>query len=95
MISSIADTLREAVSYLLKAESDYKQLSMFRQLMDVQYLLSVVYHNLGLESERNEAINRHSRTQTESKELEVMVVDDSAREIWEVVSEVGVALSQR
>jgi anaphase-promoting complex subunit 5 len=77
------------------AESDFRTLEILRSLMDVQYLLSVVYHNLGLENERDEAAKRHFATEEERKRLEVVVVDDVIREIFDVVSLVGAALAGR
>jgi anaphase-promoting complex subunit 5 len=77
------------------SESDFKTLQILCSLMDVQYLLSVVYHNLGNENARDEAAKRHFTTQEERKVLEVTMVDDEVREIWEVVSHVGAALAAR
>ena len=68
---------------------------MFRSLIDVQYLLSVVYHNLGMETDRDEAAKRHFETEQERDKLEVIVVDEEVRDIWAVVSEVGAALAAR
>lgn len=63
--------------------------------MNVQYLLSVVYHNLGMEKQRDEAAERHLATDAERKKLEIVAVDDEITKIWEVVSLVGAALSVR
>lgn len=63
--------------------------------MNVQYLLSVVYHNLGLEKHRDDAAARHMTTDDARKRLEVVVVDEQARKIWEVVLQVGAALAAR
>lgn len=41
--------LPDAVRYLQIAESDYAALQCLHSLMNAQYLLSVVYHNLGLQ----------------------------------------------
>jgi len=68
---------------------------MFRQLMDVQYFLSVVYHNLGLENERDEAARRHYSTENERKRLSIRASDREVVAIWQVVAEVGAALSSR
>jgi anaphase-promoting complex subunit 5 len=91
----IADGLREAVRYLLIAESDYATLQILKSLMNVQYLLSVVYHNLGLEKQRDDAASRHMATDEARKKLEVVVVDEQVKKIWEVVSGVGAALAAR
>jgi anaphase-promoting complex subunit 5 len=63
--------------------------------MNVQYLLSVVYHNLGMEKQRDGAAARHMTTDEDRKKLEVVVVDEQVNKIWEVVSQVGAALASR
>ena len=91
----VADGLREAVRYLLIAESDYATLQSLRSLMNVQYLLSVVYHNLGMEKQRDGAATRHMATDEARKKLEVVVADEQVKKIWEVVLQVGAALAAR
>jgi anaphase-promoting complex subunit 5 len=87
--------LREALNYLLKAESDWKQLQMLNQLMDAQFLLSVVYHNLDMPNERDEAIKRHSSTDEERNRMDSIVYDEETQRILELVSDVGAALAGR
>jgi hypothetical protein len=91
----LADGLREAVDYLLKAESDWKQLQMLRQLMDVQYLLSIVYHNLDMGIERDDAIKRYTSTEETQDRLDLADVDEEAQRIWEVVSDVAAGLASK
>jgi anaphase-promoting complex subunit 5 len=90
-----AEALQEALPYLLMAETDFSCLQILRSLMDVQYLLSVVYHNVGSEPERDDAVKRHFRTQAELKRLEVVAVDGEVRDIWQIVSDVGASLASR
>ncbi|KAJ7582745.1 hypothetical protein C8J56DRAFT_791650 [Mycena floridula] len=45
----------EALRYLAIAEADFGQLEMHRPLMDVQYLVSVMYNTLEMEEERDAA----------------------------------------
>ncbi|KAJ7219238.1 hypothetical protein GGX14DRAFT_435221 [Mycena pura] len=90
---STPEALREALQYLLKAEEDYLALSMHRAVMDVQYFLSVVYHNLGLRTQCEEAAKRHFTTQNLRKELETSV--DGFSEVLEVVRMIGAALACR
>jgi len=92
---STVDSLNEALTYLLVSESDFKKLQILRSLMDVQYFMSVVYHNLGMDSERDDAAKRHSETKEVREKLELRVVDDEVRDIWEMVSRVGAALAAR
>lgn len=88
------DALHEAVPYFLQSEKDYLALEMHPAVMDVQYYLSVVYHNLGLPAEREEAAKRHFATQAMCRELETSDETTFIR-ILEVVRTVGGALSQR
>ncbi|KAJ7046748.1 hypothetical protein C8F04DRAFT_1061598 [Mycena alexandri] len=90
---STPDALREAVPYLIKSEQDFLTLEMHRAVMDVQYFLSVVYHNLGLHAEREEAAKRHLATQEMRKELEVS--DEGISGILQVVKMAGAALAHR
>lgn len=64
-------------------------------IINVQYLLSVVYHNLGLEAKRDEVAKRHLKTVEVKHKLEVVVNDEEVTDIWEVVSTVGAALAAR
>jgi anaphase-promoting complex subunit 5 len=93
--ASIVTALQEALPFLQKSESDFKTLELIQPLSDVQYLISVLYHNLGLEKERDEAAERHSETDTRQRRLEVIVVDDDIRQILEVIGMVGAALAGR
>jgi anaphase-promoting complex subunit 5 len=90
-----ADGLREAVRYMLIAESDYATLQCLQPLMNVQYLLSVIYHNLDLEKQRDEAAKRHMATNDAKKKIEIIATDDQVKNIWEVVLQVGAALAAR
>lgn len=85
----------EAISYLLISETDYKKLEMYQTLLDVQYLIAVVYHNLGMIRERNEAAERHIETQAQQRKLEAVITEDEIQEIFKVISLVGAALAGR
>ncbi|GBE82222.1 predicted protein [Sparassis crispa] len=88
-------SLQECIPYLQIAEKDYAALEMFRSLQDVQYLLSVVYHNLGMTAERDEAATRHLKTEEEGRNAAVVVVEVWIAEVLEVVAEVGAGLASR
>jgi anaphase-promoting complex subunit 5 len=62
-------------------------------VMDVQYFLSVVYHNLGLQTERDEAAKRHFATQEMRRGLEMS--DEGITGVLEVMRMVGAALAHR
>jgi anaphase-promoting complex subunit 5 len=89
------DSLQEALPHLQRSESDFKTLELIQPLSDVQYLISVLYHNLGMEKERDEMAEHHSETDTRLRRLEAIVVDDEVGQIIEVVSMVGAALAGR
>ena len=77
------------------AEEDYSALEMYRSVQDTQYLLSVVYHNLGMIQERDEAATRCHVTDAKVQELSAVAMEDWIAEVWEVVSNVGAALAAR
>lgn len=87
--------LKEAVHYLLMAESDFATIQSMTSLINARYLLSIVYHNLGMEAKRDQAAERHMKAVETSKTLEIVVDDEEVAEIWEVVSSVGAALAAR
>ncbi|EDR14280.1 uncharacterized protein LACBIDRAFT_305954 [Laccaria bicolor S238N-H82] len=92
---SSASALREALPYLLMAESDLEALEIYRSLKDVQYTLSVVYSNLELEAERDESAKRHASTELRERELEGVVVDEELKNIFELIALIGAALADR
>lgn len=81
--------LQEALKYLLVAEADCQTIQLIDALADVQYLISVVYHNLGMVVERDEAAMRHSMTLVEVKRLENAGTDDEVEVILEILVQVG------
>jgi anaphase-promoting complex subunit 5 len=89
------DSLHEALPYLQKSESDFKTLELIQPLSDVQYVISVLYHNLGMQKERDEAAEHHSETDTHLRRLGAIVVDNEIGQIIGVVSMVGAALAGR
>ncbi|OSX65213.1 hypothetical protein POSPLADRAFT_1044618 [Postia placenta MAD-698-R-SB12] len=92
---SSPEALRECLPYLSMAEADYATLEILRSLQDVQYLLSVVYHNLGMTAERDEAAVRHLRTEEERKKAATTILEPWVLEVWELVGDVGAALAAR
>ena len=77
------------------AENEFYTLQMLRQVMDVQYYLAVVYENLGQENERDIMVKKHCATEEERKKLEVQTMDQEVATIWQVVSDIGAALSSQ
>lgn len=93
--SSSVNALQDALPHLQKSESDFKTLELTQPLSDVQYLISVLYHNLGLEKERDGAAKRHCETETNLRRLEAIVVDNEILQILDVVGMVGAVLAGR
>ncbi|KAG6832387.1 hypothetical protein H0H92_002655 [Tricholoma furcatifolium] len=85
--------IKEALHYLTMAESDYETLQIVASLLHVQYLLSVVYHNLGMREERDAAARRHIETLELHRKQGVVVVEDDTRRVLEVVELVGAQLA--
>ena len=87
--------MQGALQYLLIAESDFKTLQMHRSTKDVQYFLSVVYHNLDMTNERDAAAKRHEETERLQERLEKVVSDPETLEIFDLITTVGCALASR
>ncbi|KAF8741003.1 hypothetical protein AX14_006207 [Amanita brunnescens Koide BX004] len=92
---STEPAIRTAIRYLLIAENDFKSLQIYRSLQDVQYFLSVMYHNLGLTAERNQMADRHAKTEAELRRLEEGVADEEIERVLDVVASIGAALASR
>ncbi|KAA1469483.1 hypothetical protein DENSPDRAFT_835114 [Dentipellis sp. KUC8613] len=82
------ESIREALPYLEIAESDYRTLEMFRSLADVQYLMSVLYHNVGEVAKRDELAERHLKTEEERKKAAVVVSEDWIVKLWNIVCDI-------
>ena len=77
------------------AEADYAKLEILRSLQDVQYLLSIIYHNLNKTAERDAAASRHLKTAEDRKVAATVVIEDWVADVCDVVVEVGAALAAR
>jgi anaphase-promoting complex subunit 5 len=89
------ESIREALSYLEIAEKDYATLEILRSLADVQFLVSVLYHNLDVVDERDASAMRHLGTEEAMKEAAVVVAEDWINQVWELVLDIGAALAKR
>ncbi|KAH9484304.1 Cytoskeleton-associated protein 5 [Psilocybe cubensis] len=90
---STSEALQQALPYLSQAEYDFKTLEMYRPLQDVQYMLSVVYHNLDMPMQRQAAAERHFETEGLQRRLEMIVSDPEILKIFDLVEVVGSALT--
>lgn len=95
MFTFILEALNSAAHFLKIAETDYRQLEMYEQAQDVVYFLAVVYHNLGKETERDKASQRHADLEERRKELENIGIDGEVQEVLDLVASVGGALASR
>jgi len=83
------------LSYLDIAEKDYATLEILRSLADVQFLISVLYHNLNMVEERDVAATRHLKTEEAMQEAAVVVVEGWIDQVWELVLDIGASLAKR
>ena len=81
--------------YLDIAEKDYAALEILRSLADVQFLISVLYHNLNMVEERDAAATRHLQTEEAMREAAVVVAEDWIEQVWELVLDIGATLAKR
>ena len=77
------------------AEADFQTLEIIQSEKDVQYLLSVVYHNLGMVQERDDLARKHSQTEKRHEELQLITFDPNYQDIFELIAKVGAALASR
>ncbi|TFY82669.1 hypothetical protein EWM64_g1341 [Hericium alpestre] len=89
------ESIEEALPYLKIAEQDYATLEMFRSLADVQYLIAVLYNNLGMMAEREAAAERHLQTEEERKKAAVTVSEPWVIEVWDLVCEIVAKMAAR
>lgn len=68
---------------------------MFRCQQDVLFLLSVLYHNLGMTEERDKIALRHQEVGKQREEAEKVVSEPWIAEVLDVVSEVSAMLAAR
>ncbi|KAL1947766.1 hypothetical protein VTO73DRAFT_13490 [Trametes versicolor] len=92
---SSQEALTESIRYLEEAEQCFGALDMFVAQMDVQFMLSVVHHNLGAEAQRDEVAQRHEETRVKREEVHACVVEGWIEETWSLVADVGIAIASR
>ncbi|KAI9458485.1 hypothetical protein F5148DRAFT_1001378 [Russula earlei] len=89
------ESIREALPYLDIAEKDYEALELLRSLADVQFLISVLYHNLNMVEERDAAATRHLATEETMQKSAVVVAEDWIDQVWKLVLDIGASLAKR
>lgn len=91
----VESALEDALQYAMIAEKDFATIELCSSLMDAQYLVSVIFHNMGREEESQEAAQRHFTTVKERRKREAASVDAKTMKVWRLVVDVGAALSSR
>ena len=61
----------------------------------MQFLVSVLYHNLDMVEERDASATRHLETEEAMTEAAVVVAEDWINQVWELVLDIGAALAKR
>ncbi|KAL4248144.1 Anaphase-promoting complex subunit 5 [Abortiporus biennis] len=89
------EDVRECLPYLLIAEKDYSGLEIYRSLQDTQFLLSIVYHNLGMSHESEDAASKCHATEAVGKQASGVAIEGWLSDIWEIVSNAGAVLAAR
>lgn len=90
-----AEALRECIPYLDIAENDYAALGMYHSLQDVQFLLSVVYHNLDMTEKRDKVAERHREVGKQKEEAEKQVFEPWIAEVLDIVADISTTLASR
>ena len=95
MILPTVEGLRDALPYLDTAEADYRLITIPSAILDVLYLKAVIFDNLGLVEDRDKAASEHMVVEEERRRLDAAPIEQTFLDIWQLVSEVGVALATR
>ncbi|KAH8099478.1 hypothetical protein BXZ70DRAFT_227681 [Cristinia sonorae] len=89
------ETLRQSLVHLEDAENVFRGLCCLKAMQDTQYLMSTVYHNLGMEEERDAAAERCLQTEEERKVKAAQAEDAWVSKIWTMVSKLGAAIAAK
>ncbi|KZV72911.1 hypothetical protein PENSPDRAFT_674774 [Peniophora sp. CONT] len=89
------ESMRAAISFLEQAEKDYTKIECLRSLTDVQYLLSVLHHNLGQEPERDAAAVRTLKTEELAASEAALESEQWVEDVWRLVTDIGAKMAMR
>ena len=87
--------MEKSLPYLERADADYGMIEMKQAQLDVQYVMAVVYHNLGMHAKRDEITTQYLALEEEHKQIAARNIEPWYEDVWRVVSEVGAALAAR
>jgi len=68
---------------------------MFEATSDVQWLLMVVFHNLGMKADEEAVLERYSNSISTMRISEECTLDEEAQQVWDLVTDVGLSLASR
>ena len=84
-----------AIPFLDKAEKDYEKIECLRSLADVQYLLSVLHHNLGQGSQRDAAAAHTLKTEELVASEASLESEKWVEDVWRLVTDIGAKMAMR
>lgn len=68
---------------------------MFEATSDVQWLLMVVFHNLGMKADEEAVLERYSNSISTMRISEECTWDEEAQQVWDLVTDIGLSLASR
>lgn len=90
-----AESLKESLQFLKEAETNFRTIQLMKALQDTQFLLASVYHNLGMEKDRDAASARCLATEDQGKKLATVATDDWPHDLWNLVSRIGAVVAAK
>lgn len=61
----------------------------------MQFLVSVLYHNLNMVAERDATASRHLETEEAMREAAVVVAEEWIDQVWELVLDIGASVAKQ
>ncbi|TCD69730.1 hypothetical protein EIP91_006497 [Steccherinum ochraceum] len=92
---SSPESLKESLQFLKEAETNFRTIQLMKALQDTQFLLATVYHNLGMEKDRDAASARCLATEDQGKKLATVATDDWPHDLWNLVSRIGAVIAAK
>ncbi|KDQ18511.1 hypothetical protein BOTBODRAFT_28883 [Botryobasidium botryosum FD-172 SS1] len=91
----LRDALESALPFLIIAERDYAKIQKYAARLEVLYLASVVYHNLGMYPERNRTAELHRAEEAKREVVSRAEVDDEIKDVLDFVVDVAKVIGKR
>lgn len=87
--------LKQALTYLRRAQADFSCLEMASSAEDVTYFKAIIYDALGDKEARDAQTLKLEQLEAVRKEREVQVLDEEVQQICETIASVGAYLAGR